>query len=52
MVAICILVAAGVAGYILTGELAWGCLFFGPFLLTGVYWISEVVISVHYERHS
>lgn len=52
MAAICVLAAAGLGGYILTGELAWGCLFFGPFLLTGVYWISEMVISVHYERHS
>ena len=52
MVAICILVAAGVAGYILTGEFEWSCLAFGPFLLTGVYWISGVVISVHYERRS
>ena len=52
LVAICILVAVGVAGYFLTEEPAWGCLAFGPFLLTGVYWISEVVIAVYYERHS
>lgn len=49
--AICILVAAGVAGYILTEEFGWACLAFGPFLLTGVYWISELIITLYYERH-
>ena len=49
LAAICVLAAAGLLGYILTDQMAWGYLFFGPCLLAGVYWISAIVIGLYYE---
>ena len=45
---IMILMIIGIAGYIMTGNLSWGYVFFGPLLIFGFYWI--VSMEIYYER--
>lgn len=49
--AVLVLMAAGLIGYMVTENLAWAFLFFGPCLLLIFYWIVSVVVSVYYEHH-
>lgn len=45
------LLTVGLIGYLLTENIAWGYLFFGPCLLLAFYWVAYLVINVYYERH-
>ena len=47
---IMILMIIGIAGYIMTGNLSWGYVFFGPLLIFGFYWIVSIAMEIYYER--